>query len=43
MSVDWDTMVRLLEWRFEQLKLKKPRKVKVDFKGRKMPEKKARQ
>ena len=32
MSVDWDTMVRLLEWRFEQLKLKKPRKVKVDFK-----------
>jgi len=36
-------MVRLLEWRFEQLKLKKPRKVKVDFKGRKMPTKKARQ
>ena len=40
MSVSWETMERLLVWRFEQLKLKKPRKVKVDFKGRKMPEKK---
>lgn len=44
MSVDWDTMSRLLVWRFEQLKgqHRKRRNVKLDFNGHKIPCGKAR-
>ena len=45
MSVSWETMERLLVWRFEQLKAvpKHKRRVHLDFNGCRIPDGKAKQ